>query len=163
WSTGDGLVHGLERGAALSTGMAEFYGRNMSDTPWTEPEYVAAAQLYARRARIFDEDGVEFFQAADVIWSETNVVQAAARRRGRPADGRRTRGFGCRVARRPADRAAKAAVHRAARHGDGGARRRLDHAHDRRPARRRARTRRARRRKPRRGPLRRGRRCRRSR
>jgi fumarate reductase flavoprotein subunit len=82
WSTGDGLVHGLERGAALSNGMAEFYGRNMPDTPWTEPEYVAAAQLYARRARIFDEDGVEFFQAVDVSWSETNVVQATARRPG---------------------------------------------------------------------------------
>jgi succinate dehydrogenase/fumarate reductase flavoprotein subunit len=82
WSTGDGLLHGLERGAALSTGMAEFYGRNMPDTPWTEAEYVAAAQLYARRARIFDEGGVEFFRAADVSWSETNVVQATARRPG---------------------------------------------------------------------------------
>jgi succinate dehydrogenase/fumarate reductase flavoprotein subunit len=82
WSTGDGLVHALERGAALSAGMGEFYGRNMPDTPWTEAEYVPAAQLYARRARIFDEDGVEFFRAADVSWSETNVVQATARRPG---------------------------------------------------------------------------------
>jgi fumarate reductase flavoprotein subunit len=81
-STGDGLVNGIERGAALSAGMAEFYGRNMPDTPWTEAEYVPAAQLFARRARIFDEDGVEFFQAADVSWSETNVVQATARRPG---------------------------------------------------------------------------------
>jgi succinate dehydrogenase/fumarate reductase flavoprotein subunit len=54
----------------------------MPDTPWTEAEYVPAAQLFARRARIFDEDGVEFFQAADVSWSETNVVQATARRPG---------------------------------------------------------------------------------
>jgi succinate dehydrogenase/fumarate reductase flavoprotein subunit len=82
WSTGDGLVHALGRGGALSAGMAEFYGRNMPDTPWTEAEYVPAAQLYARRARIFDEDGVEFFRAADVSWSETNVVQATARRPG---------------------------------------------------------------------------------
>jgi fumarate reductase flavoprotein subunit len=82
WSTGDGLVHALERGAAPSAGMGEFYGRNMPDTPWTEAEYVPAAQLYARRARIFDEEGVEFFQAADVSWSETNVVQATARRPG---------------------------------------------------------------------------------
>jgi succinate dehydrogenase/fumarate reductase flavoprotein subunit len=43
---------------------------------------VSSAQLYARRARIFDEAGVEFFQAGDVSWSETNVVQATARRPG---------------------------------------------------------------------------------
>ncbi|HEY2218958.1 MAG TPA: FAD-binding protein [Gaiellaceae bacterium] len=82
WSTGDGLVHAHARGAALSAGMADFYGRNMPDTPWTEAEFVPAAQLYARRTRIFDEDGVEFFQAAAVSWSETNVVQATARRPG---------------------------------------------------------------------------------
>ena len=82
WSTGDALVHALGRGAAASAGMAEFYGRNMPDTPWTEAEYVSAAQLYARRARIFDEDGVEFISAPEVSWSETNVVQATARRPG---------------------------------------------------------------------------------
>ena len=82
WSTGDGLEHALARGAALSEGTAEFYGRNMPDTPWTEPEFVPAAQLYARRARIFDEAGVEFFRAEDVSWSETNVVQATAHRPG---------------------------------------------------------------------------------
>jgi len=85
WSTGDGLRHALARGAALSAGMDEFYGRNMPDTPWTEAEYVSAAQLYAARARIFDERGVEFFRAADVSWSETNVVQATARRPGAAA------------------------------------------------------------------------------
>jgi fumarate reductase flavoprotein subunit len=82
WSTGDGLEHALAWGAALSGGTAEFYGRNMPDTPWTEAEFVPAAQLYASRARIFDEDGVEFFRAEDVSWSETNVVQATARRPG---------------------------------------------------------------------------------
>jgi succinate dehydrogenase/fumarate reductase flavoprotein subunit len=82
WSTGDGLEHALERGAELSAGMDEFYGRNMPDTPWSEPEFVSASQLYAGRARIFDEDGVEFFRPEDVSWSETNVVQATARRPG---------------------------------------------------------------------------------
>jgi hypothetical protein len=82
WSTGDGLAHGLERGAALSAGMDEFYGRNMPDAPWGEREFVPAAQLYARRARIFDRDGAEFCRREDVSWSETNVVQATARRRG---------------------------------------------------------------------------------
>src|SRR5206468_7823433 len=32
-------------------------------------------------ARIFDEDGVEFFAGENVSWSETNVVQETARRR----------------------------------------------------------------------------------
>ena len=82
WSTGDGLEHGLEHGGAPSAGMNEFYGRNMPDTPWTEAEFVSASQLYAGRARIFDEDGVEFFRPEDVSWSETNVVQATARRPG---------------------------------------------------------------------------------
>jgi succinate dehydrogenase/fumarate reductase flavoprotein subunit len=63
--------------------MDEFYGRNMPDRPWSDAELVSASQLYARRAmRIVDEDGIEFFRPADVSWSETNVVQATARRPG---------------------------------------------------------------------------------
>jgi succinate dehydrogenase/fumarate reductase flavoprotein subunit len=80
WSSGDGLAYALERGAAVTSGMDEFYGRNMPDAPWGEEDFVAESQLYARFARIFDEDGVEFFDRADVSWSETNVVQATARR-----------------------------------------------------------------------------------
>ena len=38
--------------------------------PWTEAEYVSRSQLYARWARIFDDGGVEFFEAGDVSWSE---------------------------------------------------------------------------------------------
>jgi fumarate reductase flavoprotein subunit len=82
WSAGDGLSAGLGAGAALTRGMDEFYGRNMPDASWDESELVPLAQLYARFARIFDEDGVEFFSAGDVSWSETNVVQATARRPG---------------------------------------------------------------------------------
>ena len=81
WSAGDGLVHALDRGAATTAGLDEFYGRNMPDAPWDETELVSMSQLYARFARIFDEDGVEFFARDDVSWSETNVVQATARRR----------------------------------------------------------------------------------
>jgi hypothetical protein len=81
WSQGDGLCHGLDRGAALTAGMDEFYGRNMPDATWDETQLVALSQLYGRFARIFDEDGIEFFSASDVTWSETNVVQATARRR----------------------------------------------------------------------------------
>jgi succinate dehydrogenase/fumarate reductase flavoprotein subunit len=82
WSTGDGLEHAAARGAALTAGLDQFYGRNMPDAPWDEPDFVPLSQLYAKVARIFDRDGVEFFAAADVSWSETNVVQATARRPG---------------------------------------------------------------------------------
>jgi succinate dehydrogenase/fumarate reductase flavoprotein subunit len=82
WSTGSGLRIGLGRGAALSSGMDEFYGRNMPDRPWGEDELVPLAQIYARRARIFDTCGKEFFAASDVSWSEANVVQATAKRPG---------------------------------------------------------------------------------
>ena len=85
WSTGDGLQLGLARGGVLSSGLSEFYGRNMPDAPWDETELVALSQLYGRFARIFDQDGVEFFDRADVSWSETNVVQATAQRPGAKA------------------------------------------------------------------------------
>jgi succinate dehydrogenase/fumarate reductase flavoprotein subunit len=80
WSAGDGMRLALERGAELSAGLDEFYGRNMPDAAWDETELVSISQLYGRFARIFDEDGVEFFQRGDVTWSETNVVQATAHR-----------------------------------------------------------------------------------
>jgi fumarate reductase flavoprotein subunit len=80
WSTGDGLCFALDRGAELTPGMDEFYGRNMPDAPWDETQLVSQSQLYARHARIFDEDGIEFFDRGDVSWSETNVVQATAHR-----------------------------------------------------------------------------------
>jgi succinate dehydrogenase/fumarate reductase flavoprotein subunit len=80
WSEGDGLRFALERGATLTTGMDEFYGRNMPDAPWDETQLVSSSQLYARFARIFDEGGVEFFRGDQVSWSETNVVQATAQR-----------------------------------------------------------------------------------
>jgi fumarate reductase flavoprotein subunit len=81
WSEGDGLCFALDRGASLTPGMDEFYGRNMPDAPWDETQLVSSSQLYARFARIFDEDGVEFFERDEVSWSETNVVQATAHRR----------------------------------------------------------------------------------
>jgi len=80
WSEGDGLRFALDRGAAHSQAMDEFYGRNMPDALWDETQLVSLSQLYARHARIYDEDGIEFFSASDVSWSETNVVQATARR-----------------------------------------------------------------------------------
>jgi succinate dehydrogenase/fumarate reductase flavoprotein subunit len=78
WSTGDGLRHARARGAALSAGMDEFYGRNMPDVDFTEAEFVPQAQLYGRFARVFNDDGEEFFDG-EMSWSENDLVQATAR------------------------------------------------------------------------------------
>jgi fumarate reductase flavoprotein subunit len=81
WSAGDGLRHGLERGAALSAGMNEFYGRAMPAPPAAVPEerFVDLAQLYGRHALVLDDGGAEF-APEPISWSETDLVQAIARR-----------------------------------------------------------------------------------
>jgi succinate dehydrogenase/fumarate reductase flavoprotein subunit len=81
WSAGDGLTIGLEHGAALSAGLDEFYGRNMADVDFGEPEFVPLAQVYGRLARVVNERGEEFFDH-DVSWSEVDLVQATARQPG---------------------------------------------------------------------------------
>jgi succinate dehydrogenase/fumarate reductase flavoprotein subunit len=81
WSAGDGLRAAVERGAALSAGIREFYGRNMPDADFREDEFVPLAQLYGRWARVFDDEGGEFF-AGEPSWSENDLVQATARRPG---------------------------------------------------------------------------------
>ena len=82
WSTGDGLRAGLERGAALSDGLDEFYGRNMADVDFNEGEFVSLAQVYGRFARIVNERGEEFFDGGAVSWSELDLVQATAHQSG---------------------------------------------------------------------------------
>lgn len=82
WSAGDGLRAGLERGAALSEGLDEFYGRNMADVDFGEPEFVPLAQVYGRLARIFNDLGEEFVDHNDVSWSEIDLVQATAHQPG---------------------------------------------------------------------------------
>jgi hypothetical protein len=77
WSAGDGMRHALARGAELSAGLDEFYGRNMPDADFTEDQFVPLAQLYGRVARVFNERGEEFFDG-DVSWSENDLVQATA-------------------------------------------------------------------------------------
>jgi succinate dehydrogenase/fumarate reductase flavoprotein subunit len=81
WSAGDGLRIGTAAGGALTAGMDEFYGRNMPDAPFGEADYVPFAQLYAARATVVDEAGAAFL-AGSPTWSETDVVQATARRPG---------------------------------------------------------------------------------
>ena len=84
WSEGDGLELGLAGGAAITSGMEEFYGRAMPAPParWGEDEFVDHAQLYGHRARVFDESGMEIaVKAGD--WSENRLVQEIAQRGGR--------------------------------------------------------------------------------
>ena len=82
WSAGDGLRLGLERGASLSAGLDEFYGRNMADVDFGEAGFVALAQVYGRFARIFNERGEEFVDHNEVSWSELDLVQATAQQPG---------------------------------------------------------------------------------
>jgi fumarate reductase flavoprotein subunit len=81
WSAGDGLRLGLERGAALSAGLDEFYGRNMADVDFGEREFVPLAQVYGRFARVVNERGEAFFDG-EISWSEVDLVQATARQPG---------------------------------------------------------------------------------
>ena len=82
WSAGDGLRVGFDRGAALTAGLDEFYGRNMADVDFDEPGFVPLAQVYGRHAWIFNERGEEFFDHERVSWSELDLVQATAHQPG---------------------------------------------------------------------------------
>jgi succinate dehydrogenase/fumarate reductase flavoprotein subunit len=77
WSEGDGLAYGLRRGADLSGGMDEFYGRALP-AEVGEELFVSAAQLYGAHALVLDDEGHEFF-TREPSWSETDLVQATAR------------------------------------------------------------------------------------
>ncbi len=86
WSAGDGLRIGVDRGAATSAGMDEFFGRAMPAPPAKieEQDFVALAQLYGRYALVLDEEGQEF-APEPVSWSEVDLVQAIARKPGATA------------------------------------------------------------------------------
>jgi fumarate reductase flavoprotein subunit len=71
WSEGDGLDSGVARGASLTSGLEEFYGRALP-AGVRESEYVSAAQLYARHALVLDDEGRELGEAA---WHESDLVQ----------------------------------------------------------------------------------------
>jgi succinate dehydrogenase/fumarate reductase flavoprotein subunit len=80
WSAGDGLRLALGRGASLSAGLDEFYGRNLAAAPRITPaDFVPLAQVYARHATVENELG-ERYEAR--TWSEIDVVQWTARQPG---------------------------------------------------------------------------------
>lgn len=71
WSEGDGLEYAVARGAALTAGMDEFYGRAMpADVP--EQEFVRASQLFAQHALVLDDEGRDL---GDAAWHESDLVQ----------------------------------------------------------------------------------------
>jgi len=71
WSEGDGIDYALARGAALSAGMDEYYGRALPG-PVPETQFVGASQLYARHALVLDDDGGALPEPA---WHESDLVQ----------------------------------------------------------------------------------------
>lgn len=80
WSSGDGLRLALECGAELTTGMDEFYGRNLAAAPQISAEqFIELAQLYARYAKVTNAVGGEFVTRQ---WAELDVVQWTARQPG---------------------------------------------------------------------------------
>ena len=71
WSEGDGLDYGVARGASLTEGMDQFYGRALPGGV-DERDYVSAAQLYARHALVLDDEGGDL---GDAAWHESDLVQ----------------------------------------------------------------------------------------
>jgi len=81
WSTGDGLVFALERGAALTDGMDEFYGRNLAAAPQISADnFIHLQQLYALHADEIVNGRGEHFVSNH--WAEIDVVQWTARQPG---------------------------------------------------------------------------------
>ena len=76
WSDGAGLDFAVARGAELTAGMAEFYGRAMPAPPARirEEDFVPLSQLYGRWARVYSDDGQDITPAS-VSWSENDLAQ----------------------------------------------------------------------------------------
>ena len=71
WSEGDGLAYGVARGASVTAGLDEFYGRALP-AEVDERDYVSAAQVYARYALVLDDEGRDL---GDAAWHESDLVQ----------------------------------------------------------------------------------------
>jgi succinate dehydrogenase/fumarate reductase flavoprotein subunit len=76
WSDGAGLAYATARGADLTAGMDEFYGRAMPAPPARirEEDFVPLSQLYGRWARVYTEAGQDITPAS-VSWSENDLAQ----------------------------------------------------------------------------------------
>jgi hypothetical protein len=76
WSDGAGIDYATARGAAVTAGMDEFYGRAMPAPPARirEEDFVPLSQLYGRWARVYTEKGRDITPAS-VSWSENDLAQ----------------------------------------------------------------------------------------
>jgi fumarate reductase flavoprotein subunit len=76
WSTGDALDWALARGAAVTNGMGEFFGRVMPAWPARvhEDGFVRLAQLYGSEARVLTDDGRDLTPRT-VAWHENDLAQ----------------------------------------------------------------------------------------
>jgi fumarate reductase flavoprotein subunit len=76
WSEGDGLDYATARGASVTAGMGEFYGRAMPAPPARigEADFVPLSQLYGASARVFTDAGEEITPPS-VSWSENDLAQ----------------------------------------------------------------------------------------
>ena len=80
WSDGAALDLGRSRGAAVTDGLDEFYGRALPAPPARvrEEDFVPLAQLYGRWARVFADDGTDVTPPA-VAWHESDLAQRIGR------------------------------------------------------------------------------------
>jgi len=76
WSDGAGLELARARGAELSSGLDEFYGRAMPAPPARirEEDYVRLAQLYGSEARVLTDDGRDITPPS-LAWHENDLAQ----------------------------------------------------------------------------------------
>jgi succinate dehydrogenase/fumarate reductase flavoprotein subunit len=76
WSDGAGLGYATARGATVTSGMDEFYGRAMPAPPARirEEDFVPLSQLYGRWARVYTEEGRDITPSS-VSWSENDLAQ----------------------------------------------------------------------------------------
>ena len=82
-STGDGFLAALQKGALVSAGLDEFYGRNLPAPPaeFSPERFVEVSQLYGRHAVAINARGERYAdEGAD--WSETALTRATARQPG---------------------------------------------------------------------------------
>jgi fumarate reductase flavoprotein subunit len=76
WSDGAGLDYARDRGAAVTVGLGEFYGRAMPAPPARirEEDFVPLSQLYGRWARVYTDDGRDITPPS-VAWHENDLAQ----------------------------------------------------------------------------------------
>jgi FAD binding domain-containing protein/putative NAD(P)-binding protein len=76
WSDGEGLDYATVRGADVSRGAGQFYGRVMPAPPARigEQDFVPLSQLYGAWARVYTDEGREITPSS-VAWHESDLAQ----------------------------------------------------------------------------------------